>query len=284
MNILKLKDVLMPETLHMAEFFNNNLKGKYAYWVQMRYIFPLDSLDYKTYIKYEQYDAVHFLGPDILPHIDLYSEECCMVDFAQVYVDITTTEKINNVLEYTIANNYASDVDIDTKMLRKFRTWLATELLKFDTSVNGDYIGTYTEKQLYMLEYYKNCMYNDVIKQLLVVNQNNIIPSNNFINSSCSCCNSNNSSANTINNIEICDPLSIYRMNMHNIMVETFSNLEFWKDKNKDFMKLFKKYIDNILKTKLIINNNKVNKSYIDCNCDYGLQTPMPIPSLDGAS
>ena len=54
MNIVKLNDILIPESFKLAEFFNSKLKGKYAYWVQMRYIFPLDSLDYKTYIKYEQ--------------------------------------------------------------------------------------------------------------------------------------------------------------------------------------------------------------------------------------
>ena len=66
MNIVKLKDILMPSDYRISELFNTKLKGKYAYWVKMRYIFPLDSLDYKTYINYEQLDTVMMMGPTIL--------------------------------------------------------------------------------------------------------------------------------------------------------------------------------------------------------------------------
>ena len=55
MNIIKLKDILMPDFYPVANLFNTKLKGKYAYWVKMRYIFPLDSIDYDTYIKYERH-------------------------------------------------------------------------------------------------------------------------------------------------------------------------------------------------------------------------------------
>ena len=61
MNIVKLRDIVMPDEFRLARFFNKNLKGKYAYWVQMRYIFPLESLDYRTYIAYEQLNAEDFL-------------------------------------------------------------------------------------------------------------------------------------------------------------------------------------------------------------------------------
>ena len=32
MNIIKLKDVIMPNDIPQAEYFNKYLKGKYAYW------------------------------------------------------------------------------------------------------------------------------------------------------------------------------------------------------------------------------------------------------------
>ena len=115
MNIIKLKDVVMPDSYRLSEFFNKNLKGKYAYWVKMRYIFPLDSLDYKTYIQYEQLDNVYMLGANILPHIDLYSEECNMYNFASEYIDHDETEVINSMTSYVIANKYVADADIDIK-------------------------------------------------------------------------------------------------------------------------------------------------------------------------
>ena len=41
MNIIKLRDIVLSNDYKIADFYNANLKGKYAYWVQMRYIFPL---------------------------------------------------------------------------------------------------------------------------------------------------------------------------------------------------------------------------------------------------
>ena len=117
MNIVKLKDVLMPSEFKMADFFNTKLKGRYAYWIQMRYIIPLDSLNYCTYIKYEQMDPMDFLSEDVKPHIDLYSEEYCMIDFVNEFVDSCETEEINNAYKYIAANAYATDFDIDINML-----------------------------------------------------------------------------------------------------------------------------------------------------------------------
>ena len=274
MNIVKLKDTLMPATSYMAEFFNNKLKGKYAYWVQMRYIFPLDSLDYKTYIKYEQLDAVHFLGPDMLPHIDLYSEDCCMMDFAQLYIDINATEEANNIYEYSLTNSYVADADIDISMLKSFRKWLATELLTFNTNIDGGYIGKYTDNQVHMLEYYKNNMYNEVVKQLDIFGSSTLSV-NSASKSSCGCCNSNISSLYNLSDVTVCDALSIYRKNVHDLMVSTFEDVEFWKQFNTDFISVFKRYIDNMLKTKMVIVTNTDNATipYTDCNCNYETNT-----------
>ena len=114
----------------------------------------MDSLDFRTYIKYEQLDHVHFLGPDMLPHIDLYDEECCMYDFAQVYIDHDATELANNVNDYRTANEY---VLILILILINYANldlgWLG-EILAFNTSIDGTYL-IYVPEQLHMLEYYK---------------------------------------------------------------------------------------------------------------------------------
>lgn len=265
MNIVKLKDVLMPETSWMGEFFNRHLKGKYAYWVQMRYIFPLESLDYKTYIKFEQLDHVHFLGPDMLHHIDLYSDECCMYDFAQNYIDHTMTEEVNSIKEYASANDYVADFDIDLVKIRRFRSWLAEELLKFNTSLDGEYLNKYTSEQVHVLEYYKNGMYNDVVKYLSVFgNTETTIGS---LTNGCGCCNNNVSTLYNLNVTGLCDAQKIYTDNMHKAMVLMFEDVNFWKQFNIDFIKVFKKYIDNVIKTGLSINNTVDILKYSECNC-----------------
>lgn len=266
MNIVKLKDIVMPPEFRLSKFFNENLKGKYAYWIQMRYIFPMNSLDYKTYIQYEQLDPVHFLGPDMLPHIDLYSEECCMFDFAQIYIDHDATELANAVNDYRTANEYVADFDIDINKLRNFRSWLANEILMFNTSVDGGYLDNLTVDQIHMLEYYKNDMYNDVVKYLNVFGVDGAFTLTALSNSSTCCCN------NTINTLALpngltCNALGIYTTNIHALMVQTFSNVNFWLQFNKDFIAVFKKYIDNIIKTGLVIRKNTNDTIYLVCNC-----------------
>lgn len=266
MNIVKLKDIVMPETSWMAEFFNKNLKGKYAYWVQMRYIFPLNSLDFKNYIKYEQLDTVQFLGPEILPHIDLYSEEACMYEFAQNYIDHDATEIANTVADYRTANEYVADEDIDINKLRRFRSWLANELLMFNTSVDGGYLDNYDANQIHMLEYYKNDMYNEVVKQLSIFGVEDIFSliSGNKTNTCCAC---NTSNLYTLTNTMTCNALDIYNTNVHNLMVQTFEDVNFWMQFNKDFIGVFKRYIDNIIKTGLVINVSPIDAINIQCNC-----------------
>lgn len=266
MNIVKLKDILMPEGTWIAEFFNKNLKGKYAYWIQMRYIFPLNSLDYKTYIQFEQLDPIHFLGPDMLPHIDLYSDDCCMMDFAREYIDTDATELANNINDYRTANEYVADADIDITKLRRFRTWLANELVMFNTSVDGSPLNHYTANQMHMLEYYKNGMYNEVVKQLNEFGLENAFLTNPTVNG-CGCCSNNVSTLYNLGQTGVCNALDIYKKNLHTLMVQTFENVDFWTGFNKDFIGVFKKYVDNIVKTGLVISTNGTKSLFADCKC-----------------
>ena len=257
MNIVKLRDILMPSRCSFAEFFNSQLKGKYAYWIQMRYIFPLDSMDYMTYIQYEQYDDEDFTSPDVLPHIDLYSEECCMYSFSQKYIDCDETNLVNTLKlnEFKIANEYTTEADVDISKLRNFRSWLAGEILKLNTKIDGGYLSKLNDNQIHMLEYYKNDMYNDVVKQLSIFGLENAFTLTSTV-TGCNCCNTNISGLYNINGIAGCNALDVYTKNLHTLMVQTFEDTSFWMELNKDFLVLFKKYIDNIIKVGFVINNS----------------------------
>ena len=264
MNIIKLKDVIMPSEFRMSAFFNSKLKGRYAYWVQMRYIFPLDSLDYKTYIEYEQYDPADFLSANTLQHIDLYNEEYCMIDFAQQFIDLNATEKANAVDVYSSANKYATDADITITQVKMFRSWLAGELITLNNN--------YTAEQLHMLEFYKNNMYNDVIKYLDLFNSNTTSYSLHTVSSSCDCCSSNIKSYEN-SSINSCNPKEIYIKNIHKLMVDTFSDPMFWLGLNIEFLKRFKLYIDNIIVSGLNLVTTKNQKKFTICNCDITDET-----------
>ena len=262
MNIIKLNDIVMPSEHNISTFFNENLKGRYAYWVQMRYIYPLNSLDYKTYVAYEQMTETEL--KDSMPHIDLNSKECEACNFIQVYVDSNATELANSINNYSIANAQVTDSDIDISKLRKFRTWLASEILAICTNNNGGYLNNLNEHQIHVLDYYKNNMYNDVVKQLNVFGLDNLQISS--VTTGCSCCNS--TSLYSLSNVnESCNALNIYTKNLHNLMVSTFENVDFWLQFNKEFISTFKKYIDNIIKVGFVIKP-ETNVLYIQCNCN----------------
>ena len=283
MNIVKLKDILMPEEFRIAEFFNTRLKGKYAYWVQMRYIFPLDSLDYKTYIHYEQLDTVLMMGPEILPHLDLYEEECCMVDFVNAYIDITETERVNGINEFALANEYVVDSDLDSNKLRLFRSWLASELLFFNTSIDGQELGNYSSEQVHMLEYYKNGLYNDIVKHLSIFGRDVIIEWNDNT-KTCGSCKAASDNLLSLSGIITCDALEIYKKNLHKHMVATFRQIDFWMQFNKKFIKLFKQYIDNIIRIGLVINNtNTIVISSCECMTTDNYSNEKILRSLSTA-
>lgn len=274
MNIIKLKDIVMPSECRLSPLFNSELKGKYAYWIKMRYIFPLNSLDFRTYIRYEQMDDAVFLETNTLPFIDLYSEDCNMFNFAQDFVDHEATEAANAINEYRISNDYVADPDIDVNKLRKFRSWLASEILSFNTSIDGNYLDNLNANEIHMLEYYANDMYNDTVKYLNVFGNENTFTAISTNTNKC-CCSSN--VYDILNTTGSCNALSIYTKNLHNMMVLTFEDVNFWLRFNKNFIITFRRYIDNIIKTGMIVSKSKSESIYIKCNCNEGAANAMNI-------
>lgn len=265
MNLIKLKDVIMPVENSMSEFFNANLKGRYAYLIQVRYIFPMESLDYAKYVEYEQSNEEFFNSEECLPHIDLYSKDECMHDFLVLYVDIATTEKINDASQYSVSNRYIADENVDINMLRQFRSWLAGELLAINTNTFGEYENLSNE-QIHMLEYYKNNMYNEVVKYLNIFGSDDMFTLTDN-KKTCSCCNGS-SNLYALAGTSVCNALDIYVKNIHKLMVQTFEESGFWMSFSKEFIKQFKIYIDNIIRVGFTINLESKNVLYNMCACN----------------
>ena len=49
MNIIKFKDTIVKD----QDWYNDNLRGRYAYWVRCRYVVPLDSITQNMYVSFE---------------------------------------------------------------------------------------------------------------------------------------------------------------------------------------------------------------------------------------
>lgn len=262
MNIIKLKDIIMPDKHSIAEVFNKILRGQYAYWVQMRYIVPFPVMSHAQYVDCEQNES----KIKNFPHIDMYSSECCMINFVETYVDSEETDKINSISKYILHNEHTPDEGITVSELKLFRRWLASTILSLNSSMDDlDQSLKLNDIQTHVLSYYANDMYNDVVKYLSVLGVDINMANNE---TSCGCC--SNESLNIMTNpISLCNSLSTYQSNIHKEMVKMFSDINFWMKWSPEFLSLFKKYIDNILKVGLKVSNNTISLITLkDCTCN----------------
>lgn len=259
MNIVKLKDIILKGD----DNFNNKLKGKYAYWIQMRYIVSFDDLTYLDYIQAEQDPSI--LNKKNIYYIDSYD---CDGNCMYLYIDSIETNRINSIGDYIVKNNFQPDADITVDELKVFRTWLAKNLLLFDQNADGTQAyDIYNEKTTIMLQYYANGMYDDVISQLDMFVKTDVDIIYNNKSSNCGCCGDTNISSLYNTNMVVCEPVSKYRTYIYHYMVEVFSDMNFWMQFSKEFLMDFKKYIDNIVRYNFPLVKSQYDSDFVDCGC-----------------
>lgn len=262
MNIIKLKDQIRPGD----DLFNTYLKGKYAYWIQMRYIVPFDFISTGQYVDMES-DIAKLTGwkerglkcPD--PYYwDLRTSNI------EAWVDSEGTEEANNLNKFLIHNKFTVDSDITIDMVKKFRTWLASTLLSFDCKSDGTQLHRlYNEDLTEVLDYYAHGMYNQCVKSLNKLG--NSISVNRLTMNECGCVSGSNLAGLYNESLTSCDPLYVYRKYIYEQMVTTFSSIDFWAQFPDEFMKGFKQYIDNIIQLNLPLKGSAWISSFIDCTC-----------------
>lgn len=283
MNLVKFKDIILTEenmpdfTPEQRDLFNSKFKGKYTYVVNWEYVIALEDISEQRFIEYSR--DIELIPDDSYLRLD-------DIEFA---IDWETTYKANSVVSYLAANKYTTDDDITIDELKKFRTWLATYLLAFDQDTQGkQQYKLYDDDVTHMLEYYKNEMYDSVIKYLSKFSDQTFtlvstvsscgcnslgtvggtvvktLPHTNIQKTSCGC-NTATVSGNQI--VNACDPVAIYRKNIYLKMVNTFSIIEFWTQFSDDFLKDFKKYVDGIIKLNLPLTTSDFVSDFADCGC-----------------
>jgi hypothetical protein len=269
MNIIKFKDEIYPGD----DLFNTYLKGKYAYWIQMRYVVPFDFITTAQYVQYESdaasmtdWQARGLKQPD--PRFwDLNGKQASY----EAWVDVEGTETANSISTFVRKNNYTTDSDITIEEIKKFRSWLADALLDFDRDTAGEQKRSFFSDEVTdMLLYYKNNLYNSIVKTL-----SNITPDYSSVVSSTSTCGcSGNTDLSNLysNNLVNCDALYIYRKYVYKLMCDTFGQIDFWTDFSTEFIYEFKKYIDNIITLNLPLTESQYQSVFTDCSCSFNLQ------------
>jgi hypothetical protein len=230
MNLVKFQDVIIEGD----DFFNEKLKGKYAYVINWLYIVLLD-LQEKEYIQLSKEQV----------EINLEKHLKKLYDYRQ-YIDMEETEKINSVDHYRYLNQFTPDEDITIDEIKQFRTKVALLLKEF-----YDFHTPEQSQLIQMINFYANNGADDVINMLLNT-MSMYYPSIDVknIHNSCGCGSNNNIITTTNYNVNACDPIAIYTTSIYNIMVKYFSDIEFWIGK-EDIIKEIIKYLENIIKLNL---------------------------------
>lgn len=250
MNIVKLKDKIKPGD----EFFNKYLKGKYAWWVHMRFIIPFEKMGVNGYIACEEDLRDLFRAPYGTEFRDTYDRDMWE------YIDQEGTDAANVINKFEMHNRYVIDTDITVDQLKVFRTWLALELLTLDVNNRGEQMyDLFNNTQTYVLQYYASNMYDDVIKKLAEIGSPSYSESPKK--SGCGCSGNSVSLINT----NTCDPILLYRKDIYKRMVEMFSDIDFWTRFPKEFILEIKKYIDNIIIADLPLDAS--SQALSDCGC-----------------
>ena len=116
----------------------------------------------------------------------------------------------------------------------------------------------------HVLEYYAGGMYDSTIKILSEFGSSDVTYT--LTGSACGCSGADISSLYRSVLSEPCNPITIYKKNIKHKMVEMFSSIDFWTQWSPEFIGVFKKYIDNIIRLNLVIGEQYVDR-FKDCIC-----------------
>lgn len=249
MNIVKFKDIYLTQenadqlTEDEMILFNKWFKGRYAYVVNWTWCVPFDVMTEAEYVLVSEQNAIG-------EYVNLlYSSVLNLVDQS-------TTSRINSVELYKNLNKFVSDDEITLDELKNFRNWMAENLLEIRTNLLSGEFET--------LSYYKEDMFDQVIKSLSLFTTNTQ-PTVTYVNQkSCNCMTSNIKSNMTITNQ--CDAVSEYRRGIYNRMVELFSDYTYWNELG-GFIAEFKRYIDGIISYNLPLYTSQYVNVFDDCTC-----------------
>jgi hypothetical protein len=249
MNIVKFKDIYLTQenadqlTEDELILFNKWFKGRYAYVVNWTWCVPFDVMTEAEYVLVSERNAIG-------EYVNLlYSSVLNLVDQS-------TTSRINSVELYKNLNKFVSDDEITLDELKNFRNWMAENLLEIRTNLLSGEFET--------LSYYKEDMFDQVIKSLSLFTTNTQ-PTVTYVNQkSCNCMTSNIKSNMTITNQ--CDAVSEYRRGIYNRMVELFSDYTYWNELG-GFIAEFKRYIDGIISYNLPLYTSQYVNVFDDCTC-----------------
>lgn len=262
MNIIKFVDYLSGD-----EFFDQTLKGKYAYVINWVWVRPMTE-DFGDY-DYRTLSVELQNNPQLAEEYGLTK----LADIADSRIDWVETARVNNTSKYLFSNKYTTTPDMDLATVKKFRTHLAQLLWDWN---NLNTYSTFDEKTARMVHYYAENMNDEVTKGLYAMLGSSYTPITINTTVNASTCGCGSTTTQQITGTGACDALTNYRTMMTYVMVETFRSLDFWIGK-EDICKEVVLYLQNIIATNLPLTTQTDVIACNTINIDYQKQNQQRI-------
>lgn len=132
MNIIKFKETVITDTsLSDVDWYNENLRGKYAYWIRCHYVVPLDSITPNMYVSFES-TINNLLGLDYYRLVRTEVPEYDAVAYTYSYVftdlvELSPYQKERAVLEDSVPTdpdeNSPALIKIDNSRIKYVDLW-----------------------------------------------------------------------------------------------------------------------------------------------------------------
>lgn len=257
MNIVKFKDIIIEGD----DSFNTYLKGQYVYAINWQWLHPItQDFGNKEYISASKNPlelTIHIAYTD---YID--------------YIDMDETTRINDVKLFMYKNTQKTDIDITIEEVKKFRTNLAIWLWEYNLINENFDVKTRT-----MVNYYRQNMNDETTRTLINIMGTPYVPltASTFVGyNNCGC---GSSSVQQLQSSSGCDTLATYIQAIHSIMLNTFSDYNFWLDKTEICQRMIK-YIQTIINQNLPLTTDTdvINCSTI--HIDYQLRHQQQLQNV----
>ena len=308
MNIIKFKDTFITDTSKVDfEWYNETLRGKYAYWIRCRYVVPLEAISQNMYVSFETtinnligetyyvltqanngYVYVVVSGNDLSENQKENAEVVTVVPSSPTSESAALIKTVRNVTHYidlwdgdgSWVNSYIDVVETDrindVSWLIKTNSYVpegditVEELKVFRTwlATNLLEISEWSDDDTHVLSYYAEGMSDEITKWLTIFGDSPISINKVGV-SNCGCIGSGNLSSLYNESISMCDTLQIYRNNIKTSMVQLFSNVDMWSKLPGSFLNEIVRYLTGIITSNLPFEELNVFDSY-KCGCTSG--------------
>lgn len=264
MNIVKIKDIAvsdLPSTIDADVF--SKFKDMYCYCINWKWLVLFDDLNNSnyTYITLSQELSRELDGSTISTHNPLEDFDYALYEqyLEEGLIDLTITEQINSIAKYLEYNKFSySDDELTYDDVKLFRTWLAQTLYNIlEDEADQDVLE--------MLNYYALEMNDATITHLIMFTPKTTVDViSPTYTTSCGC---QGATSIQIYSLSDCDPIAIYRKAVYDKMVDVFSDITFWTERETELLQEIKKYVDYIIAKNLPLTTSDYISDLYDCGC-----------------